>query len=93
MSPSELGRGAVPGFLYVEGTFFNDTRQPGAVDMSEPVRVFCARHGIAAPAAHEGAEDGAGYCVARMEDTTFADLWLRVGPGSGYVYCHQVPCF
>ena len=81
----------MPGFLYVEGTFYNDLRKHDAIDMSEPVRAFCARHSIAAPAADEGAHDGAGYRTARMEDTTFADLWLRVGPGSGYVYCHQVP--
>ncbi len=80
----------VPGFLYVEGTFYNDMRRSDAADLSETVRIFCARHSIAAPAAHEGAQEGSGYRTARMEDTTFADLWLRVGPGSGYVYCHQV---
>ena len=79
-----------PGFLYVEGTFYNDMRRPEAADLSETVRIFCARHSIAAPAAHEGAQEGSGYRTARMEDTTFGDLWLRVGPGSGYVYCHQV---
>ena len=74
----------------MEGTFYNDMRQPEAADLSETVRIFCARHSIAAPAAHEGAQEGSGYRTARMEDTTFGDLWLRVGPGSGYVYCHQV---
>ena len=74
----------------MEGTFYSDTRQSDAVDLSETVRIFCARNSIAAPVAHEGAQEGAGYRTACMEDTTFADLWMRVGPGSGYVYCHQV---
>lgn len=40
--------------LYVEGTFFNnrvgaDSQGPPPRDLSEPIRRFCAQHGISAP--------------------------------------------
>jgi snRNA-activating protein complex (SNAPc), subunit 3 len=40
--------------------------------------------------AQPGASDARGYECADMAHTTFQQLWLRLGPGAGYVYCHQV---
>ena len=74
----------------MEGTFYVDRRDPDTIDYSEPIRLFCAQNGIGAPAANESIRDGTGYLTGSMEGHTFGDLWLRVGPGSGYVYCHQV---
>ena len=64
-------------------------REAGAIDLSAPIRQFCEEHGIAAPDPPDGARHG-GYRTADMAGTTFHDLWLRVGGGAGYVYCHQV---
>jgi len=44
--------------------------------------------GAAAAAGNAGEAEA--YCCADMERTTFEDLWLRIGAGAGYVYCHQV---
>ena len=41
---------ATPGaYLHLEGAFFNDLRQAGAVDVSEPVRDFCEAKGLRPP--------------------------------------------
>ena len=43
---------SVPGaYFYVEGTFYNDTRQLGALDYSQPVMHFCAEHNLLPPRA------------------------------------------
>ncbi len=46
---------SVPGaYFYIEGAFYNDTRQPGAVDYSEPVLKFCDEYNLMPPRApHE----------------------------------------
>lgn len=43
-----------------------------------------------APATAEDRGPGAYEC-ADMAHTTFEQMWLRLGSGAGYVYCHQVP--
>lgn len=41
---------AVPGaYFYIEGTFYNDVRQPEALDYSEPVLRFCGEHNLQPP--------------------------------------------
>ena len=43
---------SVPGaYFYIEGAFYNDTRQPGAVDYSEPVLKFCDEFNLMPPRA------------------------------------------
>ena len=43
---------SVPGaYFYIEGAFYNDTRQPGAVDYSEPVLKFCDEYNLMPPRA------------------------------------------
>lgn len=43
---------SVPGaYFYIEGSFYNDTRQPGAVDYSEPVLKFCDEYNLMPPRA------------------------------------------
>lgn len=37
------------GSMYVEGTFYNDTRDSNAIDYSFPIRSFCHEHHISAP--------------------------------------------
>ena len=41
-----------------------------------------------APAAADS--DAGAYECADMAHTAFRQLWLRLGAGAGYVYCHQV---
>ena len=45
--------------------------------------------GPQATAAEAGGAGGPAYECAEMGDTTFEQLWLRLGSGAGYVYCHQ----
>ncbi|EFN60081.1 hypothetical protein CHLNCDRAFT_133386 [Chlorella variabilis] len=92
-------------YFYVEGTFYNDLRQPDAADYSEPIR---REHGIQAPP-HPLPNSGrvdvqttgrqpapgmvpAGHTAARMEASRFGDLWLRLGSGAANLYCHQGGC-
>ena len=43
---------AVPGaYLYIEGTFYNDSRHPEAVDYSQQIMRFCAQHNLLPPKA------------------------------------------
>lgn len=43
---------AVPGaYLYIEGTFYNDMRQPGCVDYSEQIVHFCHEQSLMPPKA------------------------------------------
>jgi hypothetical protein len=43
---------SVPGaYFYIEGAFYNDTRQPGAVDYSELVLKFCDEYNLIPPRA------------------------------------------
>ena len=43
---------AVPGaYLYIEGTFYNDMRQPGCVDYSEQILQFCDELSLMPPKA------------------------------------------
>ncbi|KAA6427035.1 MAG: hypothetical protein FRX49_02792 [Trebouxia sp. A1-2] len=95
------------GYFYIEGDFYNDMRNDGT-DLSLNVRQFCRDRNISVPApkpsappAYPPGSANAPYfsrstqCeprTKRMEDTTFNDLFLRVGQGAGYVYVHQGCC-
>ncbi|KAL0054354.1 hypothetical protein WJX82_007541 [Trebouxia sp. C0006] len=95
------------GYFYIEGDFYNDMRDDGT-DLSLDVRQFCRDRNISVPApkpsappAYPPGSSNAPYfsrstqCEPRtrsMEDTTFNDLFLRVGQGAGYVYVHQGCC-
>ncbi len=85
-------------YFYIEGAFFLDTRHTeGFEDYSQPLREFCKKHRIAAPA--DAAEvypagvgvDAMGFGVGSMERVCFGDLVLQVNsPRFNYYFCHQV---
>ncbi|XP_062579566.1 snRNA-activating protein complex subunit 3-like [Saccostrea cucullata] len=68
------------GFFYIEGCFYNDFRDSGAIDYSQVIRDWAKD-----PAREIGAMQ-----TASMEDTSFLDLTLRLG--QPYVYMHQGDC-
>ncbi|KAL4855237.1 snRNA-activating protein complex subunit [Chlorella vulgaris] len=94
-------------YFYIEGTFYNDLRQPGAADYSAPILQYNREHGVQAPphplpGSRRTDVLTTGECAflqlrlkfssARMEATRFADLWLRLGAAAANLYCHQGGC-
>jgi snRNA-activating protein complex subunit 3 len=86
-------------FFFVEGTFYNDMRAAGAIDYSAPIRTYLAEHGVHAPPhppppnpSRRGKPMVTEYSVAKMEDTRFEDLWVRLGSAAPALYCHQGGC-
>ncbi|XP_026870667.1 snRNA-activating protein complex subunit 3 [Electrophorus electricus] len=65
-------------FFFFEGTFFNDLRFSECRDISKTTREWAKTH------------DFPDFKTARMEDTTFYDLKVKVG--YPYLYCHQGDC-
>ncbi|XP_030644073.1 snRNA-activating protein complex subunit 3 [Chanos chanos] len=65
-------------FFFFEGTFFNDMRFPECRDISETTREWAKTY------------DFPEFHTARMEDTVFYDLKVKVG--YPYLYCHQGDC-
>lgn len=63
------------GFFYIEGTFYNDLRDPDNIDYSEPIRNW-------------GPDRGLGpFSTARIEEQRLDALTVR--PGYPYLYQHQ----
>ncbi|KFD50176.1 hypothetical protein M514_08921 [Trichuris suis] len=76
-----IARDAFPGaFFYINQTFYNDLRQPHATDLSEPILSFLSRK-------HS---NPACFRTAKMEETKFNQLKIRIG--EPYVYVHQGHC-
>ncbi|XP_066535742.1 snRNA-activating protein complex subunit 3 [Hoplias malabaricus] len=65
-------------FFFFEGTFFNDMRFPECRDISRVTREWTKTH------------DFPEFKTAKMEDTSFYDLRMKVG--YPYLYCHQGDC-
>ncbi|KAL2098268.1 hypothetical protein ACEWY4_007475 [Coilia grayii] len=65
-------------FFYFEGVFYNDMRYPECRDISETIREWAKTHGFPE------------YKTAKMEDTTFYELRMKIG--YPYYYCHQGDC-
>merc|ERR1719228_706656 len=66
------------GFIYIEGTFYNDTRDKSNIDYSQVIRKW----------AEDDPKRNIGpFSTAKMEDTKLSDLELRLG--YPYVYQHQ----
>ncbi|XP_070999562.1 snRNA-activating protein complex subunit 3 [Oncorhynchus clarkii lewisi] len=65
-------------FFYFEGVFYNDMRHPECQDMSETTIEWAKTRDF--PTFHK----------AKMEDTRFYDLKVKVG--YPYLFCHQGDC-
>ena len=65
------------GFFYIEGCFYNDMRWPECLDYSDVIRKW----------AEEPRRQIGPFSTAKMEETKFQDLSIRVG--YPYVYVHQ----
>lgn len=69
-------------FFFIENTFYNDTRDSAARDISEPVRQWLAQG-----RSHFFTGD---MKCAKMEETIFNDLKVKLG--FPYLYVHQGDC-
>jgi hypothetical protein len=93
--PAPLAR---PGaYLYFEGVFYNDTRAPGAADLSAAPRAAARAAGRRAPPhpppGARGAAHVADFSVGPpAELATFGELWLRLGAGAPGLLCHAGGC-
>uniref|UniRef100_A0A8C1QXI3 snRNA-activating protein complex subunit 3 n=1 Tax=Cyprinus carpio TaxID=7962 RepID=A0A8C1QXI3_CYPCA len=65
-------------FFFFNGTFFNDTRFPECQDISKTTREWTRTR------------DFPEFKTAKMEDTSFYDLKMKVG--FPYLYTHQGDC-
>ncbi|XP_034543815.1 snRNA-activating protein complex subunit 3 isoform X1 [Notolabrus celidotus] len=65
-------------FFFFEGVFYNDMRFPECQDISMTTIEWAKTHNFPS------------YSQAKMEDTRFADLKVKVG--FPYLYCHQGDC-
>ncbi|XP_033871466.3 snRNA-activating protein complex subunit 3 [Acipenser ruthenus] len=67
-------------FFYFEGVIYNDMRYPECKDLSKTILEWV-----------ESRERGYDrFQTAKMEDTTFNDLHIKIG--YPYLYCHQGDC-
>lgn len=65
-------------YFFFEGVFYNDMRFPECQDISMTVMEWAKSHNFPT------------FTQAKMEDTRFLDLTLKVG--YPYLYCHQGDC-
>ncbi|KAM4583695.1 snRNA-activating protein complex subunit 3 [Odontesthes bonariensis] len=65
-------------FFFLEGVFYNDMRFPECQDISITTIEWAKSHNFPS------------YSQAKMEDTRFEDLTVKVG--FPYLYCHQGDC-
>ncbi|NP_957409.1 snRNA-activating protein complex subunit 3 [Danio rerio] len=65
-------------FFFFNGTFYNDTRFPECQDISKVIKEWTR------------SRDFPDFKTARMEDTSFNDLQMKVG--FPYLYTHQGDC-
>jgi len=78
------GKNTKSNYFFIEGTFYNDMRDPKNVDYSKIVQEWAQQDERYKQSAFQN------FSTRRMEDTTFYDLSLRVG--ERYLYCHQGNC-
>lgn len=85
------------GFFFINGTFYDDMRNPKAIRYSDNIMDFIeakqsqGRDLIRSVVADLHKADHK-FDQKRMEDVTFRDLELKLGSGHPYVYCHQGCC-
>ncbi|KAI8587361.1 snRNA-activating protein of 50kDa MW C terminal-domain-containing protein [Geranomyces variabilis] len=73
-----------PSYIYIDGVFYSDLRDPDAEDYSLPIRTW-------ASAAPPGSKRGdTAMSMKEMEHTMFADLTVRCG--RSYLFVHQGNC-
>ncbi|MCO5608524.1 hypothetical protein L7F22_062735 [Adiantum nelumboides] len=72
------------GYFRVENVFYNDMRDPSAIDYSHPVLKWMYDQEL------NGLRSSVNARAADMATTQFLDLEFRVG--KRYVYCHQGNC-
>lgn len=80
-------------YLYVEGTFYNDMRAPGAADYSEPIRRFNRCRGGAAGAARRRQQRGLGgcdFCVGGEQGARPPETAHRPAGGPAVPHLQQV---
>ncbi|XP_056265748.1 snRNA-activating protein complex subunit 3 [Pseudoliparis swirei] len=65
-------------FFFLEGVFYNDTRYPECQDISAIIIEWAKAHNFPS------------YSQAKMQDTRFVDMKVKVG--FPYLYCHQGDC-
>ncbi|XP_077460983.1 snRNA-activating protein complex subunit 3 [Stigmatopora argus] len=65
-------------FFFFEGVFYNDMRYPECRDISQTTITWATANKFPT------------YTQAKMEDTTFEDLKIKLG--FPYLYCHQGDC-
>ena len=63
------------GFFYIEGTFYNDLRDPDTIDYSEVIRSWASSKGLGP------------FSTARLEEQRLDGLTMRLG--YPYLYQHQ----
>uniref|UniRef100_A0A5S6QKB9 snRNA-activating protein complex subunit 3 n=1 Tax=Trichuris muris TaxID=70415 RepID=A0A5S6QKB9_TRIMR len=68
------------GFFYFNGVFYNDFRKEGSIDLSIPILEWAERR----------SRSVGPFTTAKMEETTFKELNIRLG--QPYVYVHQGNC-
>jgi len=79
--PNELAKDKNPsGFFYINGVFYNDTRNGEMFELSEPIIEWAKRR----------SDEVGPFTSACMHETRFVDLKLRLG--QPYVYIHQGHC-
>ncbi|XP_007890177.1 snRNA-activating protein complex subunit 3 [Callorhinchus milii] len=67
-------------FFFFEDTFYNDMRYPECRNLSRTITEWAESH-----------DRGYGnFKMAKMEDRTFNDMWIKIG--CPYLYCHQGDC-
>lgn len=83
-------------YFYIEGTFYVDMRSENAKDYSEPIIRHAAEHVLGGPPHPRTTGRGeiltTEFSKANMEETTFSDVYLRLGDGATYLYCHAGGC-
>ncbi|KAH7429514.1 hypothetical protein KP509_09G053200 [Ceratopteris richardii] len=72
------------GYFCIENVFYNDMRDPDAIDYSDPILKWMHYQGS------KGLCNPYGTRAADMATTSFLDLEFRVG--KQYTYCHQGNC-
>ncbi|XP_055376618.1 snRNA-activating protein complex subunit 3 [Condylostylus longicornis] len=78
---------AKPGFFFITNTFYNDTRDPNNPDYSENIKTW-----LEGETTFRGKE----FKTAKMEETKFSDLDIRLGFPQVYQHngnCEHLFCF
>jgi snRNA-activating protein complex subunit 3 len=81
------GRQTRSGYFFIEGTFYNDMRNPSNIDYSKTVLQWLREN---ERYQEEDLGNGKLFQSKKMEETRFYDLNIRLD--EKYLYCHQGDC-